>query len=213
MINGIHHTSLSTKNLDRLVGFYRDTMKCEQLTTFNWDKSGVECQTIVGLPGSRANGVFLRAGGSLIEIFEYLEPRGRDGHATRPPNDVGITHMCFDVTDIESEYSRLVRAGVRFNSDVVTVGGAIKSAYGRDPDGNVFEIQEIIDPSHVLVWYRSYVDALGPKAAFVGSDELDPAPSRERKSAGSSTERAIFWSFKAGCRRRRRSCVRRTFMT
>jgi len=85
MINGIHHTSLSTKNLDRLVGFYRDTMKCEQLTTFNWDKSGVECQTIVGLPGSRANGVFLRAGGSLIEIFEYLEPRGRDGHATRPP--------------------------------------------------------------------------------------------------------------------------------
>lgn len=57
------------------------------------------------------------------------------------------------------------------------------------------------------------VDALGPKAAFVGSDELDPAPSRERKSAGSSTERAIFWSFKAGCRRRRRFCVRRTFMT
>ena len=155
MINGIHHTSLSTKNLDRLVGFYRDTLKLEQLTTFNWDKTGVECQTIVGLPGSQANGVFLRAGGSLIEIFEYLKPRGRDGDPTRPANDVGLTHICFDVTDIDSEYKRLVKAGVRFNSEVVTVGGAIKSAYGRDPDGNIFEIQEIIDPTHVLVWYRS----------------------------------------------------------
>jgi glyoxylase I family protein len=154
MINGVHHTSFATKDLDRLAGFYRDTLKLEQIGTFGWDENDSNIHTIVGVPGSRTKGVFLRAGGSFIEIFEYTAPRGRDGDPARPANDVGITHVCFDVTNIESEYRRLVDAGIRFNSVPVTVGTFVKSVYGRDPDGNLFELQEIIDKTSAFVFYR-----------------------------------------------------------
>ena len=44
------------------------------------------------------------------------------------------------VADLLEE--KLAAAGVRFHGPVVTFPGGIKAAYGRDPDGNVFELME-----------------------------------------------------------------------
>jgi glyoxylase I family protein len=145
MINGVHHTSFATKNLNGMITFYRDTLGLEQIGDFGWGQDGVDCQTIVGLPGSIAQGVFLRAGRSLIEIFQYLHPIGNDADPGRSANDVGITHLCFDVVDIETEFERLVAHGVTFNSEPVRVRDFVIAAYGRDPDGNLFELQEVLD--------------------------------------------------------------------
>jgi glyoxylase I family protein len=145
MINGIHHASFSTKNLDGMVAFYRDLLGFQQISEFGWDDQASDCQTIVGLPGSVVKGVFLRAGRSLIEIFQYILPVGADPNPKRGANDVGITHLCFDVVDVESEYSRLVARGVTFNSKPVRVRDFVIAVYGRDPDENIFELQEILD--------------------------------------------------------------------
>ncbi len=82
--------------------------------------------------------------GSLkLELFEFANP----SPACKDPNhsigDRGISHFGIEVTAIEATYERLVAAGVRFHCPVETFPGGVKATYGRDPDGNVFELLEM----------------------------------------------------------------------
>ena len=71
------------------------------------------------------------------------------------PCDVGIRHICFDVTDIDAEYQRLVAAGVPFiSAPQLMANNTVKAVYARDPDNNIVELQEVfagsfVDKSHV----------------------------------------------------------------
>jgi predicted enzyme related to lactoylglutathione lyase len=60
----------------------------------------------------------------------------------RPVCNHGITHFCFDVTDIEHEYERLTEIGMKFHCPSQDAGKGVGATYGRDPDGNVVEIFE-----------------------------------------------------------------------
>ncbi len=62
-------------------------------------------------------------------------------------NEHGITHICLDVTDVDAEYERLQAAGVTFHCPPQEFAGVSKVTYARDPDGNVIELQEILQPS------------------------------------------------------------------
>jgi len=90
--------------------------------------------------------LYLRAGNTFVEIFQYLNPVGKDSIPNRPACDAGITHICFDVINVDEEYERLLDAGITFHTPPVDVGGVVRTTYGRDPDGNIFELQEIIAP-------------------------------------------------------------------
>jgi predicted enzyme related to lactoylglutathione lyase len=57
--------------------------------------------------------------------------------------DPGITHLCFDVVDLDWEYERLSNAGMTFHCSPQDVAAGIRTTYGRDPDGNVVELQEV----------------------------------------------------------------------
>jgi glyoxylase I family protein len=60
------------------------------------------------------------------------------------------------VRDLIGEYERLKAAGVVFNSEPVK-RKTHSAVYGRDPDGNVFEMLEVFDPTHP---YAMSADAL-----------------------------------------------------
>lgn len=65
--------------------------------------------------------------------------------AAPPGNaDHGICHLAFEVKDIDAEVARLRGAGVPFLSDPVPQA-YVKVCYGRDPDGNLFELIEFFD--------------------------------------------------------------------
>lgn len=48
------------------------------------------------------------------------------------------------MVDIDAEYERLSKAGVTFFSAPQEMFDMLESVYGRDPDGNIFELQEIL---------------------------------------------------------------------
>ena len=146
MIHGIHHTAISTPDLERSVSFYRDLIGAKIVSEFEWPKGAEIADRIVGLKDSSARAVMMRLGNAMIEIFQYQTPKPGPGDANRAVCDHGITHLCLDVTDIDSEYDRLVAAGMRFHSPPQDLG-AIRATYGRDPDGNVVELQEVVDRS------------------------------------------------------------------
>ena len=149
MIRGIHHVGLSTPDLDRLVAFYRDVMGFEVVMNTQWrDREIVD--RMVGLTGSAARQVMLKAGNAFLELFEYESPTPRPALVDRNPADHGYTHFCVDVVDIDAEYGRLSANGMTFHAPPPTIDelghARLRAIYARDPDGNIVELQEVLDP-------------------------------------------------------------------
>lgn len=142
MIHGINHVAISTPDIERLAAFYRDLLGFTQVFKLNWEIGNQALDSITGLRDSSARIIMLRLGNACLELFEYATPPPRAGAPDRPVCDHGITHLCLQVSGIESEYARLRDAGVTFHCAPVTVGGGIWATYARDPDGNVFELLE-----------------------------------------------------------------------
>lgn len=145
MIQGIHHTAISTGNLERALRFYRDLLGFEEVFTSAWETGTEVVDKIVGLQGSSAQVVMLQAGNACIELFQYTTPHPKLSEANRPVCDHGITHICLQVTDIDAEYERLRAAGMVFHCPPQMAGTGLRATYGRDPDGNVVELLEATD--------------------------------------------------------------------
>lgn len=145
MIRGIHHTSISTLDLDRLLEFYCGLLGLEVVSDGTWPKGSVEMDTIVGLQDTSARCVFLKAANSFVELFQYESPQPNKDFPAVRPCDPAITHLCFDVDDVMFEYDRLRAAGVEFLSEPQTAFG-LKTVYGKDPDGNYVEFLEVLNP-------------------------------------------------------------------
>lgn len=149
MIRGIHHAAISTPDLDRLAAFYTEVIGFERVMSTSWRDQPV-IDRMIGLSGSAARQVMLRAGNAYLELFEYQAPEGRRADPARTPADHGYTHICLDVVDIDAEHARLAATGMTFHGPPPgrdEVGGRLRAIYGRDPDGNIVELQEILDPT------------------------------------------------------------------
>jgi len=144
MIRGVHHVAISTPNMERLLGFYRDLIGFEVVMSTEWPKGTEQVDSVLGLKNSSAKQTMLRLGNLCIEMFEFSSPEPAPMDPKRPVCNHGHTHMCFDVTDIEEVHARLVAAGIEFHVPPQDFG-SVKATYGRDPDGNVFELQELLD--------------------------------------------------------------------
>jgi catechol 2,3-dioxygenase-like lactoylglutathione lyase family enzyme len=142
MIRGIHHTAISTADLDRALAFYRDLLGFEEALDFSWPEGTADMNRTHQLPQTAGRVVLLRAGNAMLELFEYSTPEPNPADTARRLCDHGITHFCLDVDDIDCEYERLRSAGMAFHCAPVDYG-TVKCTYGRDPDGNVIELQEV----------------------------------------------------------------------
>jgi catechol 2,3-dioxygenase-like lactoylglutathione lyase family enzyme len=142
MIRGIHHTAISTVDLDRSLAFYRDLLGFEPVLDFSWPEGTANMNATHDLEQTSGRVILLKAGNAMLEIFEYATPAPRSADPSRRLCDHGITHFCIDVDDIDAEYQRLSDGGMRFHCAPVDYG-TVKCTYGRDPDGNVIELQEI----------------------------------------------------------------------
>jgi catechol 2,3-dioxygenase-like lactoylglutathione lyase family enzyme len=146
MIRGVHHVAIHTPDLERLVAFYRDVVGFEvvESSRTDWDDNPMIDQ-IIGMKGTAAKVVMMRAANVYIEFFEYQRPASRNADRLLP-SDHGYTHICLDVDDAMAEYERLSKNGMTFHGPPIDVGGgAIVTIYGRDPDGNIIEIQQLAE--------------------------------------------------------------------
>ncbi len=151
MIHGIHHTAISSSDIERSLHFYRDLLGFEEMFKLNWEVGDKTLDDITGLTDSSARVVMLKAANACVELFEYATPAPKPADDRRPVCDHGITHLCLQVSDIEGEYNRLKAAGMVFHCPPQSVGDSLRVTYGRDPDGNVVELLEVIGDSEMSV--------------------------------------------------------------
>lgn len=141
MILGIDHTALSVPDLEQALAFYCDLLGFEVEVRAQWEPGNASNDTVIGVRGTAAKTALIKAGGTRIELFEYRSPAGAAQNGLRPLWDHGITHLCFNVADIQAEYERLSAVGIAFNSAPVRMG-RWQFVYGRDPFGNMFELKQ-----------------------------------------------------------------------
>lgn len=145
MILGINHVAISVPDFDKAVEFYCGHLGFEKVFESGWEVSDEDMASkILGVKGTSARVGHIKQANLLIELFEFVTPDVEAQDPNRPVVNHGYTHICFAVTDIQTEYKRLNEAGVRWHHEPLEVGPGVFCTYGRDPFGNVIEIEEAI---------------------------------------------------------------------
>lgn len=147
MILGFHHTAIATTDLSTMVDFYLTHLGFELVVEQSWPSGSERHDALTGLRDSSARYAVLRLGNAFLELFQYLSPTPAPNNPERPVSDAGLTHIAIVVDDIEAEFTQMRQAGVRFHCPPGP-DGPYRATYGRDPEGNVFELIEISDPAH-----------------------------------------------------------------
>lgn len=143
MITAIHHTAYTVRDMERSLRFYEGGLG---FTRYSDKTVSNRLQEIVtGVKGATARVVHLRGYGQGLELFQYSEPAARRDRAVRPC-DVGSSHLCFMVQNIDEEMDRLRRYGAEFLSEPMVVEGGPNAGnrycYFLDPDGIPMELSE-----------------------------------------------------------------------
>ena len=142
---GIHHVGVTSSDLERSLGFYRDLLGMTVLD--RGVESSSEMATLLGCDSVEFAYADLDSGdGRVFELLQYHSPTGI---ATRSnPFDPGTPHVAVHVTDLDAVRARLAEAGTPVISHApvhVDAPGTV-SARGhllllvRDPDGVIVEV-------------------------------------------------------------------------
>ncbi len=139
MIQAFHHTAISVSDLERSIQFYRDILGMNLEWRSN-RRRNERLEKVLALKNVDVSYAMLSGWGGRIEIFQYHSPEGDPFPHDKPVCDHGITHVAFQVSEIEDLYKKLADEGVRFNSPPQEVRPGVKAAYFHDPDGISLEI-------------------------------------------------------------------------
>ncbi|MBI4219950.1 MAG: VOC family protein [Chloroflexi bacterium] len=140
MVSSFNHTGLVVQDIDKMVAFYTQTLGLKKLREI--DSVAPPTGDHTGFPGARRKLVFVGfEGGHQIELVRYFDPPSPQGHLER--NQLGASHICFNVKDLAGLHKNLLTKGVRFVTELkwrdAPGGGRIGIVYARDPEGNWLE--------------------------------------------------------------------------
>ncbi len=138
------HVSLTVSDLDASLAFWRDVIGLPLLGRGVAEYEHLD--RIIGVGHTRIEWAELSIpGGSMLELFRYLEPAGR---AVSPePCDPGATHICLEVDRLDEVVARIHEAGYATRSPqpvAIPFGDwkGFRDIYVTDPDGATVELSE-----------------------------------------------------------------------
>jgi catechol 2,3-dioxygenase-like lactoylglutathione lyase family enzyme len=143
----VESVGITVSNLDRAVAFYTGVLPFEKLS--ETELEGSELEALEGVFGARVRVARLRLGHEILELTEYLAPRGRSVPADSRSNDRWFQHIALIVSDMGRAYALLRDHHVENASsapqrlpDWNPTAGGIRAFYFKDPDGHPLEILE-----------------------------------------------------------------------
>lgn len=162
------HCGITVSNFNRAVRFYWDVFGCPLVGVADTPPDRVRAFFGISPPIPLAPGQaaveprckigWIRVpGGGVLEIFEFhpqLPP------AAIPWNRVGLTHISFNVRNINRWYDYLQRKGVECVSKPERSPRGHMFFFARDFDGNLIEMMDLGYMHYVLQW-------LGPLGGWI----------------------------------------------
>ena len=142
MFTHMDHVGMSVKDMEKAIAFYRDIIGMEVSLDREFDSP---LANLIGSPGAKARVVHMRLGESVIELFDYRQPKGREPRSDANQSDFGLTHIGFMVKDFQQTYSRLKAKDVKFLGQPVEIRPGVWVAYFYGIEHEVCEMREIIE--------------------------------------------------------------------
>lgn len=131
------HTAIVSPDMPRLLAFYAmlSGQKSTRQGAFGPDP---KFDRVAGIADVRFDGGWLSLANAELEFWHYHHPPTLSA-PRRALNAPGWNHLCFESDDLDADYQRLLAKGVEMHGPPQDVGSATV-VFGRDPDGNVFEL-------------------------------------------------------------------------
>lgn len=139
---GLHHIAISVPSMAEAKEFYVGKLGFE-LVSDNELGASEKGDKVTELKGAACSMIMVKAGNLFLEIFEFHSPTPAE-QDRRPVCDHGYTHLAFEVDDIQAAYDYLGEAGMKWHHSPVEMAEGYLMTYGRDPFGNVIEIQQLV---------------------------------------------------------------------
>lgn len=141
-IGDMHHVGITVRDLEESLQWYERMFDVQR--EFIVEGSGPELSRAVRVPDAKLRFAFLRFGSCVVELLCY--DNEREDHYHRSNADVGSTHVCIDVPDLDAAYQDLKGKGVEFfappqHIDEGPLAGC-SWAYFKDPNGVTLELWE-----------------------------------------------------------------------
>jgi glyoxylase I family protein len=135
------HSAISVKDMDKAIAFYHDIVGMEKTFDRTFDAPMAK---LIGVPGTEVRIVHMRLGESVVELFDYHYPKGREPRPGHMQADFGLIHIGFMVEDFWATYKHLVDHEVTFLGEPVEIRPGVFVAYFRGVEYEVCEMREIL---------------------------------------------------------------------
>jgi lactoylglutathione lyase len=123
------HFGLCVTDLERSLRFYRDGLGFEVAECYEVGNEVADALEVEGTIDLVSQ--FIRSGGMAIELLYYRSP-GTHGRPSASRNQLGLTHLSFEVDDVDAAANHLVECG----------GTIVKSAYADTPGAEILFIED-----------------------------------------------------------------------
>jgi catechol 2,3-dioxygenase-like lactoylglutathione lyase family enzyme len=150
---------MTVRDLDAAIRFYTGVLSFERVAGF--EVAGEAYERLDGVFGLRKRVARLKLGEEILELSEYLAPRGRPVPPDSRSNDRWFQHIAIIVRDMDEAYRHLRAHRVEHASpgpqrlpDWNKSAGGIKAFYFKDPDGHPLEVLQFPEGKGNLKWHR-----------------------------------------------------------
>ncbi len=125
--------------------FYREAFGFRDVHEL--EVKGEPSDTLLRIKGVALRAIYLERDGTVIELLHFASP-GSSGNpdTPRPLNRHGLTHLSFQVEDMETVLAEVARYGGRALDDTrIAVSAEIAAVFCTDPDGTLIELVQRAD--------------------------------------------------------------------
>lgn len=139
MIKNFRHTCLVVSNLEESLKFYKDIIGLKVFKKLTVE--GEYPETAFNIKGIKLTYVKMHSPNQAKDSPPIFELHYWENPRMLPK--AGYNHISFTVEDIDYEYKRLSKSGVKFISKPITApDNNTKICFGYDPDKNLIEFVE-----------------------------------------------------------------------
>lgn len=145
LIHTVGAIGMTVSDLDRSIAFYEKVLSFKKISDVEVHGSAYE--HLQGLFGLRMRLVSMKLGDEVIELTEYLAPRGRPVPVDSRSNDHWFQHIAIIVKNMDQAYQWLRQHKVKHAStgpqripDWNKAAAGIQAFYFKDPDDHNLEI-------------------------------------------------------------------------
>lgn len=145
LVTAVGAIGMTVSDMNRSVEFYSHVLSFEKVSDV--EVLGADYERLQGVFGLRMRVVRMKLGSEIIELTEYLAPKGRPFPVDSRSQDRWFQHIAIIVSDMDKAYAWLRENKVQHAStgpqrlpDWNPNAGGISAFYFRDPDGHFLEI-------------------------------------------------------------------------